>query len=67
LTAREPGKLKPVRRTTFILVVYVVIGVIVAYVEDYLKDVDRTRRLISALLAIALWPLVLLGFDVKVT
>ena len=55
------------RRTTFILVVYVVIGVIVAYVEDYLKDVDRTRRLISALLAIALWPLVLLGFDVKVT
>jgi hypothetical protein len=67
LTAREAGKPKLVRRTTFILVVYVVIGVIVAYVEDYLKDVDRTKRLISALLAIALWPLVLLGFDVKVT
>jgi hypothetical protein len=55
------------RRTTFVLVVYVVIGIIVAYVENYLDDVDRTKRLISALLAVALWPLVLLGFDVKVT
>lgn len=55
------------RRTSLILVVYLIIGIIVAYSEDYLKDVDRTKRLISAILAILLWPLVLLGFDVKVT
>ena len=55
------------RRTTALLLVYLVIGVVVAYSEDYLRDVDRTKRLISAILAVALWPLVLLGFDVKVT
>jgi hypothetical protein len=55
------------RRTTLLLVVYLVIGVVVAYSDNYLENVDRTKRLISAILAVALWPLVLLGFDVKVT
>jgi hypothetical protein len=55
------------RRTTFLFVVYLVIGVVVAYAEDYLDNVDRTKPLISAILAIVLWPLVLVGFDVKVT
>jgi hypothetical protein len=55
------------RRTTFLLLIYLVIGVVVAYAENYLEDVDRTKRLISAVLAVMLWPLVLIGFDVKVT
>jgi hypothetical protein len=55
------------RRTTFLFVAYLVIGVVVAYAEDYLDNVDRTKPLISAILAVALWPLVLVGFDVKVT
>jgi len=55
------------RRTTFLLLVYLVIGVVVAYAEDYLENLDRTKRIISAALAVVLWPLVLIGFDVKVT
>lgn len=55
------------RRTSFLLLVYLVIGVVVAYTENYLENVDRTKRLLSAILAILLWPLVLFGFDVKVT
>lgn len=55
------------RRIPLLLVVYLVIGVVVAYSENYLENVDRTKRLLSAILAILLWPLVLLGFDVKVT
>ncbi|HEV2902328.1 MAG TPA: hypothetical protein VGW30_03615 [Gaiellaceae bacterium] len=55
------------RRIPFILVLYVVIGVVVAYAENYFDNVDRTKPLISAILAVALWPLVLVGFDVKVT
>ena len=55
------------RRIPFLLLVYLVIGVVVAYAENYLENVDRTKRLLSAILAILLWPLVLLGFDVKVT
>jgi hypothetical protein len=55
------------RRTSFLFLLYLVIGVIVAYAENYLDNVDRTKRLLSALLAVALWPLILIGFDVKIT
>ena len=55
------------RRIPLLFVVYVVIGVVVAYAEDYLENVDRTKRLLSAILAVALWPLVLVGVDVQVT
>jgi len=55
------------RRPSLRLVVYLIIGVVVAYSENYLENVDRTKRLISAILAVVLWPLILLGFDVKIT
>ena len=55
------------RRMPLLLVVYLVIGVVVAYAEDYLENVDRTKRLLSAILAVVLWPLILIGFDVKIT
>ena len=47
-------------------VVYLVIGVVVAANENYLRDLDTVRALISAILAILLWPLVLLGIDLHV-
>ena len=55
------------RRIPLLLLVYLVIGVVVAYSENYFDNVERTKRLLSAVLAVLLWPLVLLGFDVKVT
>jgi hypothetical protein len=55
------------RRMPLLLLVYLVIGVVVAYAENYFDNVDRTKQLISAILAVLLWPLVLVGFDVKVT
>jgi hypothetical protein len=55
------------RRTTLLFVVYLVIGLVVAYAENYLENVDRTKRLLSAILAVVLWPLILIGFDVKIT
>jgi hypothetical protein len=55
------------RRTSFLFVIYILVGVIVAYSEDYLENLDRAKRLISAVIAILIWPLVLLGFDVKIT
>jgi hypothetical protein len=47
--------------------IYLVIRVIVASSENYLENLDRTKRLLSAALAIAVWPLVSLGFDVRMT
>jgi hypothetical protein len=55
------------RRIPLLFLIYLVIGVVVAYAEDYLDNVETTKRLLSAILAVLLWPLVLVGFDVKVT
>jgi hypothetical protein len=65
--ATADGKRNGMRRIPLLFLIYVIVGVVVAYSEDYLENLDKTKRLISALLAILLWPLVLVGFDVKVT
>ena len=53
-------------RVSPIALVYVVIGVIVAVSKDYLENLDRLKPIISAILAVLLWPLVLIGVDVHV-
>ncbi len=45
---------------------YLVAGVVVAVSRDYLDSLDTAGEWISAILAVLLWPLVLLGFDVVV-
>jgi cell division protein FtsW (lipid II flippase) len=55
------------RRIPLLFVIYLVIGVVVAYSQDYFDNTEKTRRLLSAVLAVVLWPLVLFGYDVKVT
>jgi hypothetical protein len=52
------------RRLLF--VVWVAVGVAVAAAKDYLDNVETARRLLSALLAILLWPLLFLGIDLHV-
>lgn len=49
-----------------LLVLYVVIGVVVASTHHYLSNLDTIRRFASAILAIVLWPLVLLGIDLHI-
>ena len=43
------------------------IGLVVAFVQDYLDSLGTISRILTAILAILLWPLLLLGFDVSVT
>jgi energy-converting hydrogenase Eha subunit C len=43
------------------LLAYVVIGVIVASRHDYYTDLAIVSRVVSAVVATALWPLILLG------
>ncbi len=47
-------------------VVYLLIGVIVAAAHHYLTHIAALKPLISAVLAIGLWPLVLLGINLHV-
>lgn len=45
--------------------VYLVIGIIVAALNDYFDNVGSARRIGEALLAVLLWPLVLFGVDIN--
>ncbi len=52
------------RNVSLLFVVWVVIGIVVAAQRGYLT-VSLLKLILSALLAILLWPLVLLGVDLK--
>jgi hypothetical protein len=45
---------------------YLVIGLVVAFVQDYLDSLGTISRILTAVLAILVWPLLLLGFDVRI-
>ena len=45
---------------------YIVIGAFVAGVHRYFSRVDELEGIASALLAMFLWPLVLLGVDLRI-
>ena len=47
--------------------IYLAIGVFVASSKDYLDNLETVKRVLSAVLAILLWPLLLLGIDLHVT
>ena len=49
-----------------LLLVYVAIGVAVAASKNYLDNLDTVKRLASAVLAIMLWPLLLVGIDLHI-
>ena len=53
-------------RPSFIGLVYIVVGVAVAAQKHYFKDLDTIRLIASAILAIVLWPLLLLGIDLHI-
>jgi hypothetical protein len=46
-----------------LFVIYIIIGVIVAAGRDYFEQLDALKPIASAVLAVLLWPLVLLGVD----
>lgn len=46
--------------------IYLVIGVLVAVAQNYFDHLSTLGRLLSAVLAVALWPLLLLGIDIRV-
>lgn len=51
------------RRNSIISVVYIVIGVIMASNRGYLDNLGSIANFLSALIAIALWPLLFLGVN----
>jgi hypothetical protein len=46
--------------------VYLAIGVVVANNHHYLAHLNNTSQIVSAILAVVLWPVVLLGADLHI-
>jgi hypothetical protein len=53
------------RRFGLLGLLYVLVGIYIAFAYDYI-GVRLIKLVLSALLAIFLWPLVLLGVDLKI-
>jgi hypothetical protein len=53
-------------RISAVGVVYIVVGAVVAATHDYFKDIDTLKQVLSAVLAVVLWPLILLGINLHV-
>ena len=50
----------------FLGILWLIVGIIVAATHDYFERLDTVRLLLSAVLAVLLWPLVLLGIDLHI-
>ena len=53
------------RRFSLLGLIYVLVGIYIAFAYDYI-GIQLIKRVLSTLLAIFLWPLVLLGVDLKI-
>ena len=47
--------------------IWLVVGVVVAAIEDYFENLDTAGRVLSAIVAVLLWPILLFGFNVAIT
>ena len=53
------------RRFSLLGLIYVLVGIYVAFAYDYI-GIRLVKLVLSALLAIFLWPLILLGVDLRI-
>jgi hypothetical protein len=54
------------RRPSLLGLIYLIVGVAMAASRDYFDSLDTLRNVVSAALAVVLWPLLLLGIDLHI-
>lgn len=47
-------------------VVWIVVGVIVAAIYNYFDSLSTVGKILTAIAAVLLWPLLLFGFDISI-
>jgi hypothetical protein len=52
--------------TTLVVAIYLAVGVIVANSHHYFRGMNDVKDFISAILAVILWPLILLGISLHI-
>jgi hypothetical protein len=55
------------RRPSLLLLVWIVVGVVVAAIYDYFDSLGTAGRVLTVIAAVLLWPLLLFGFDVRIS
>ncbi len=53
-------------RVSLLGLIYVIVGVAIAASHHYFAHLTTVRQILSAILAIVLWPLVLAGIDLHI-
>jgi hypothetical protein len=53
-------------RALFLPIVWLTIGVVVAAINDYFETLGTVGKILSAVAAVFLWPLLLFGFDITI-
>jgi hypothetical protein len=53
-------------RSRLVALIWVIVGVAIAAQKNYLEHLNGWRAVVSAILAILLWPLLLLGIDLHI-
>lgn len=53
-------------RVPLLGIVWIVVGVIVAAANDYFDSLETTGRVLTAIAAILMWPILLFGFDIRI-
>lgn len=46
--------------------IYLIVGVVVAALNDYFDRLGTLTRIIEAVIAVLIWPLILLGVDIDI-
>ncbi len=54
-------------RLVFLPMVWIVVGVVVAAIYDYFETLGTTGKILTAVAAVVLWPMLPFGFDIKIT
>jgi uncharacterized membrane protein len=53
-------------RVSILGIAWVVIGVVVAAANDYFDSLQNTGRVLTAIAAILMWPILLFGYDIRI-
>jgi hypothetical protein len=54
-------------RPSLLAIIWIVVGVIVAAANDYFDSLETAGRVLTAIAAILFWPLLLFGFDIRIS
>ena len=53
-------------RISLVAAIYIAIGIFVAWDHNYFDNVDTFKEVLSAAFAIVLWPLVVIGVNLRI-